>query len=334
MGRSKGKTLFQLLALESLVIGVGIMVYSLFPFATLILDQEQGAILYANRSNPLYLLVLGAVVYLIYWAITCHKQNKITSRANEVVQWMLGKRNFAETKSILLILALKFQFIPLMSSGLIVLGARVFQLVANPISSDLIGLEYFNNIIYPFTVHLCAFLTYIITTFAYIVENKKLGSQIKSIDQSWLGWAAVIICYSPMYLVVFQMIPMYAHEFVFFKNIEATACIRLFLIITIVFKVCAVLTLGTKSSNLTNRGVVVTGPYRLVRHPHYLAKLIVWWTCILPIMVTNQIVVVGMIFWTAIYIVRALTEERHLCLDPDYIAYKEKVKWRFIPLIY
>ena len=41
-----------------------------------------------------------------------------------------------------------------------------------------------------------------------------------------------------------------------------------------------------------------------------------------------------MVFWTVIYILRAVTEENHLLADEDYVAYCSQVKWRFIPNIF
>jgi len=32
-----------------------------------------------------------------------------------------------------------------------------------------------------------------------------------------------------------------------------------------------------------------------------------------------------------IYYMRAMTEEKHLEIDPDYLEYKKKVKYKFIP---
>jgi len=43
------------------------------------------------------------------------------------------------------------------------------------------------------------------------------------------------------------------------------------------------------------------------------------------------------IFWLAfvgIYSLRAWTEERHLSMDPDYIAYKKKVRYKVFPGIF
>jgi protein-S-isoprenylcysteine O-methyltransferase Ste14 len=86
--------------------------------------------------------------------------------------------------------------------------------------------------------------------------------------------------------------------------------------------------LGWKASNLTNRGIVAHGPYRYVRHPAYASKLLVFY---IQGFFLGQYFLGLMIGLTIIYLLRALTEEWHLSLDPDYVAYKQQVKWRFIP---
>jgi protein-S-isoprenylcysteine O-methyltransferase Ste14 len=42
----------------------------------------------------------------------------------------------------------------------------------------------------------------------------------------------------------------------------------------------------------------------------------------------------GFIGWATLYFLRALTEEKFLMRDPDYVAYCKKVKYRFIPGVY
>jgi protein-S-isoprenylcysteine O-methyltransferase Ste14 len=41
-----------------------------------------------------------------------------------------------------------------------------------------------------------------------------------------------------------------------------------------------------------------------------------------------------MAFWSFIYFLRAITEERHLSNDPEYVAYAQKVRYRFIPGVF
>jgi protein-S-isoprenylcysteine O-methyltransferase Ste14 len=101
--------------------------------------------------------------------------------------------------------------------------------------------------------------------------------------------------------------------------------------------------LGLKASNLTNRGTVSRGPYAYIRHPAYLCKNLFWWVSAIPLLWGSMQVgdwqLFGLAFfslcaWSAIYTVRALTEERHLLADPEYGDYCERVKWRFIPRVW
>lgn len=41
--------------------------------------------------------------------------------------------------------------------------------------------------------------------------------------------------------------------------------------------------------------------------------------------------IVSLAAWTFIYFLRALTEERHLLKDQDYVEYVKKVKYMFVP---
>ena len=42
----------------------------------------------------------------------------------------------------------------------------------------------------------------------------------------------------------------------------------------------------------------------------------------------------GILLWLFIYNIRAITEERNLLQDKDYVAYAQKVKYKFIPKIW
>jgi len=45
-------------------------------------------------------------------------------------------------------------------------------------------------------------------------------------------------------------------------------------------------------------------------------------------------ILLGLIAWAFIYYMRAMTEETHLSLDPDYIIYKKQVPYKFIPKVW
>jgi protein-S-isoprenylcysteine O-methyltransferase Ste14 len=79
-------------------------------------------------------------------------------------------------------------------------------------------------------------------------------------------------------------------------------------------------------SNLTNRGVITTGPYRWSKHPAYITKNLSWWMISVPFVadagwptaVQSCLLLAGV---NLIYFLRARTEERHLSQDPVYRDY-------------
>ena len=78
-----------------------------------------------------------------------------------------------------------------------------------------------------------------------------------------------------------------------------------------------------------NRGIVSTGFYRLVRHPIYLGYVIthVAFVTANPGPWNLLVLVVS----DAALLVRAVCEEETLSQDPEYRAYKTRVRWRVVP---
>ena len=87
--------------------------------------------------------------------------------------------------------------------------------------------------------------------------------------------------------------------------------------------------LGFRFSNLTNRGIVAGGPYRFIRHPAYFAKNVAWWLEN-PFVWNNLFALFGLVIWNIVYVLRAITEEKHLQNDKAYQEYSRQVKYRFI----
>ncbi len=95
--------------------------------------------------------------------------------------------------------------------------------------------------------------------------------------------------------------------------------------------VWASVALGYKGSNLTNRGIVSSGPYRYFRHPAYVSKVSVW---VLSAVYFGKMNIALVLTLLIIYGLRAWTEERHLSADPEYLDYKKKVPWMFFPRVF
>ena len=73
------------------------------------------------------------------------------------------------------------------------------------------------------------------------------------------------------------------------------------------------------------------GPYRFSKHPSYIAKNIYWWLHTNPLVCVSTLGelgrnLVGLAFVSAIYYMRAKTEERHLLRYPEYSAYSRWIE--------
>lgn len=81
-----------------------------------------------------------------------------------------------------------------------------------------------------------------------------------------------------------------------------------------------------------NRGIVCSGLYRVLRHPIYAGYLLSHLAFLGAHASPWNIIVLG----TAdlALLVRAVVEERTLALDPQYVAYQQRVRWRVFPGVF
>jgi protein-S-isoprenylcysteine O-methyltransferase Ste14 len=81
-----------------------------------------------------------------------------------------------------------------------------------------------------------------------------------------------------------------------------------------------------------NRGVVVRGPYGVVRHPIYLGYLVshVAFFLAQPTLWNAAVILVG----DGTLIARALMEERVLSRDAAYASYCRRVSWHLVPGVF
>ena len=79
--------------------------------------------------------------------------------------------------------------------------------------------------------------------------------------------------------------------------------------------------------------VVDTGLYGIVRHPMYMATILLF--LMMPLVLGSWFALIVFAFYPAIIIVRLKDEEDLLTRElPGYAAYKQKVKYRIIPFIW
>ena len=180
----------------------------------------------------------------------------------------------------------------------------------------------------------------VVYALSYLTEADFLKNKIKYADTSFLGVVSCIICYYPFTLLAEKIMPIALKDLVPVENTPLRISLYFLVIIANFVIMLAVLRLGTKSGNLTNRGIVTGFPYNIVRHPEYSMRILYIILTVVPMYIIgklslfgNIILTIGMFMWIFIFVLRAITEERNLIKDEKYRNYTQKVKWRFIPFV-
>lgn len=191
-----------------------------------------------------------------------------------------------------------------------------------------------------FLLQLIIFVDVFFFTIAYLVELPGLKNEIRSVDPTWLGWAAALACYPPFNQVTSSILGWQSSDFPHFDEPAIHFSLNMVLLALMGVYASASVALNFKASNLTHRGIVCRGPYRVIRHPAYVCKNLAWWVGATPLVAAAaqhsvwQAVLVGasVVGWSLVYVLRALTEEDHLRqVDGEYDAYCARVRYRFIP---
>jgi len=187
----------------------------------------------------------------------------------------------------------------------------------------------------------------------YHTESGLLKNKLRFVETNPLHILVCVACYPPFNMVTVVFFgPSYRNPGILFHDDithPITWIMRGLAVFFLLLLIASLLSLFTKASNLTNRGIVTYGPYRFIRHPGYVAKNLFWIVTLIPFMInaTNHpqftwpsylmfcaTTIAGIIGWGTMYFLRAITEERFLMRDPEYVEYCKKVKYRFIPGIY
>lgn len=259
----------------------------------------------------------------------------------------LSLRLSPATRQAGLALLLKFFFAPLMINWCLIhianLSASLLQLF-DGLENGLAGRALFDTSLFWAAFQLILFVDTLLFTLGYIIELPALGNRIRTVDPTFFGWFICLACYPPFNDFTVRFLEWQSSDFPHFANDFVHVTINIVLLIALAIFSWASVALGFKASNLTNRGIVTHGPYAFVRHPAYAAKNLAWWLGALPTvgmmlaagnwkgMAYSLLALFG---WTTIYVLRAITEERHLLLSNNgYAQYVQKVRWRFVPRIW
>lgn len=249
--------------------------------------------------------------------------------------------NFART------LIVKFFFIPVMVAfwygNWTSWEYRVHQFIQN---LDTMHWEDVTNVAVNF--HSCARAVYAyillidvsLGLMGYLASTRLLDTQVVTAEPTLFGWMVALLCYPPIQRGVTAIYLEYSSYDIWpialFREHPTLSILMTFISLLLMgIYSWATVAFGLRFSNLTNRGVVCSGPYKWVRHPAYICKNTSWWLDALPSMILNPamtpIYIMRLVATNTLYGLRAITEERHLMREPHYQEYCKKVPWRFLP---
>ncbi|QKM56010.1 methyltransferase family protein [Burkholderia glumae] len=164
----------------------------------------------------------------------------------------------------------------------------------------------------------------------YLCTFRILDSHVRTVEPTTLGWLAALLCYQPFWSLVSDRYIRY-EDALFWDNWLAQLPAIQFawgavILALVLCYAMSTIAFGLRFSNLTNRGIITSGPYRFTKHPAYLTKNLSYWMISVPFVAALgwQVAVAhcaALLAVNGIYLLRAKTEERHLMRDPEYRAY-------------
>ncbi|MCZ7647644.1 MAG: hypothetical protein M5U26_20700 [Planctomycetota bacterium] len=177
----------------------------------------------------------------------------------------------------------------------------------------------------------------------YLSAMRLIDTQTTSAEPTLFGWLVALLCYPPVNMLLTSLYFGYGSNegwIHYFVDMPVYSMMANFMsILLMALYVWATFAFGLRFSNLTNRGIVFIGPYKVIRHPAYITKNGAWWFEALPFLSPGPpfqkfLMCLHLLAINIIYGLRAWTEERHLMREPHYREYCRRVKWRFIPGIF
>lgn len=163
----------------------------------------------------------------------------------------------------------------------------------------------------------------------YLCTFRLFDTHIRSTEPTLLGWVICIMCYQPFLSLFMNMYLRYSSNnwMQWLEGDETLQIIWGSLMLFLLTIYCfASINFGCRFSNLTHRGIITNGLYYFTKHPAYVSKVLFWWMLHIPFIplvgwdhaLRYSLLMIGV---SAVYFLRARTEERHLSHDPTYVRY-------------
>lgn len=174
----------------------------------------------------------------------------------------------------------------------------------------------------------------------YLFASRLINTDLKKVDRTWFGWAINLSCYPPLNAAVFgawmqymprgELAQIYAGTPPWAYLTDNYPWLLAFMAFGVIFFALIHLwgeaAVGIRAANMSQRGLITSGLFRLTRHPIYVSKGFQWAFIYVPFLnilgVLNSIqsaILFALVL--AVYYGRALSEERLLATDPNYVKY-------------
>ncbi|WP_084668040.1 isoprenylcysteine carboxylmethyltransferase family protein [Nioella nitratireducens] len=280
------------------------------------------AAVFDSARPAIVIFLVGLLIYVILFHFWRPIPKDSLSNFGQFALTLGATGNREEVKSYLLGLMIKTFFLPLM----IGFGGQDW--------GRLTAVEFqqggFRSI-YEFLYQFWLLIDVSFAVIGYSCSFRLLNAHLRWPEMSIGGWVICLICYAPFWQLINRNYISYSDEIVWgtlFPQDSAGYVVwgALILLLMGTYALSTV-SFGYRFSNLTYRGVVTHGPYRVFRHPAYTCKNIAYWMIELPMFgaspATAMMNCLGLVAVNAIYFTRARYEEACCAKHEDYAAYMD-----------
>lgn len=276
------------------------------------------------------------VLTLIYIAIFEKQIDRATDHLLPLASGEFNRQKLPHLWAVLRTTALRGFFIPFMFVGVVYYAATSVSEIETKLVQPF---SVLSALVVLYLVMMCFDL--VVGLFGYLGFSPQLDTETRSTDSTWTGWLVCLICYEPFSTLLYfnQVIFSFMHNpewYVWLKDWPALYMIwGALVVLTQAGENLSTLWFGPRFANLSYRGLISAGPYRLTKHPQYVFKLLNRFLVSVPLCsLAGPLGVLanmgGLCFLVVIYYLRARTEENHLSRYPEYVAYANAMNKRSV----
>ena len=147
--------------------------------------------------------------------------------------------------------------------------------------------------LFSFGIDLLYLIDVLLAVAAYTLTLRLVDSHIRSAEPTVAGWVVCLLCYPPFWEVIGAKYLAYDQDDVYWGHFIGGYPILYVLwgsaiLALVAIYVWATMAFGLRFSNLTNRGIITSGPYRWVKHPAYLCKNLSYWLISVPFLTSSD----------------------------------------------